>query len=951
MRDNKKSFFFIVVVLCVFVVQVANTQNRVTSSKFQDGNFFQIMNPDSLPENDSIPLRYLPADSIKIDSTYVDSLKTDSVPADSTANNAIDAPILYNAKDSIIMVMEDGKNMIYLYGDAKVTYKSMELTGEYIEIDAIKNEVRAQYGIDSIGDEFGYPIFIDDGNQFEMKRMWYNFKTQKGYIVDVITEQDEGYVTAGQTKRMDDGALFLANGRYTTCDDHDCPHFYFNLTKAKVQPNKNIVTGPAYLVIEGVPLPIAIPFGFFPFKGDFSSGLIMPTYGDEMSRGFYLRDGGYYFAFSDYMDMTLTGEIFTKGSWGLAAASRYTKKYKYSGNFNANYLVTKLDNGAGANTDFKLTWSHTQDPKKDPYSNLSASLNFTTSSYNYNSMNSMYTSEAVQNTKSSSINYTRNFPNTPLSVSLNSTINQQSRDTSLSVTLPNMTISMSDIYPFRRKEMVGTPHWYENIRMSYSGDFRNSISNVKEYDFMKKNIIKDWKNGMMHRIPVSATFNLFRYINITPNFNYSSRWYTSSIEQEYDPVRRRLEVSDTTYGFYRIYDYNMGVSMNTKVYGFYKPWGLFGNWAKNTNIRHVMTPSISFSGAPDFSKAAYGFYRDKKVHYGNPGDPYYVDTVMRYSPFQHGIFGLPSSGRTGSLSFSLDNNVEAKYATADTTKKISLIDNLRFSSSYNFLADSMNWSDLSVGLRLKLTKSYTLNLQGVFDVYTYDDYGRRINVPRWKAGKGIGRLRSTGTSFAYNLNNESFKSILKIFGGGGDDEDSSSSNTGGDAHNSDHDDGHDHDHGDGPTDQKPTSLRAKKESQGDFDSDGYMLMNIPWNLSLNYSLSLGYDMSRGDDGNFKKFKNNEFGYMVTQNVGLSGNISPTKGWSFNFNTAYDFDYKGFTYMQCSIMRNLHCWQIGVSLNPIGPYQSYNFTLSVNASMLKDFKYTQRSSSRDAVNWH
>ena len=949
MRNNNKSFLFVVIMLSVFVVQVANTQSRVTPSKFRDGNLIQVTPPDSLLDNDSIPLRYLPADSVKNDSFPVDSLdeeNTDSIPVDSTANNnAIDAPVIYNG-DTIDMRMVDGRNMIYLYGNAKVTYRDMELTAEYIEIDANKNEIRAQFALDSIGNEFGYPVFKDAGNQFEMKRMWYNFKTKKGYIVDVITQQDEGYVTAEQTKRLDDGALFLADARYTTCEDHDHPHFYFNLTKAKVQPNKNIVTGPAYMVLEGVSLPIAIPFGFFPFKGERSSGLIMPTFEDEMSRGFGLRDGGYYFAFNDYVDMTLTGELWTKGSWGLAASSDYVKKYKYRGSFNSNYLVTKLDNGQGANTDFKLAWSHSQDPKKNPFSTLSASLNFTTSSYNHNSMNSLYTQDMVQNTKSSSINYTRRFPNNPLTISLNSTINQQSRDTSLSVTLPNMSITMSDIYPFRRKEMVGTPHWYENIRMSYSGDFRNSINNVKEYDFMKKNIIKDWKNGMMHRIPVSASFNLFKYINITPNVNYSSRWYTSSIEQEYNPRSRRLEASDTTYGFYRVYDYNMGVSMNTKVYGFYKPWGLFGNWAKKTDIRHVMSPSISFSGAPDFGKSSYGFYRDKRVRYGNPGDPYHVDTIMRYSPFQHGIFGLPSSGRTGALSLSLDNNVEAKYTTADTTKKISLIDNLRFSTSYNFLADSMNWSDLSVGMRLKLTKSYTLSLQGMFDVYTYDDSGRRINVPRWKAGKGIGRLMSTGTSFAYTLNNESLK---KLFGGGKSDD--SSGNTGGDAGHHDDGDGHDHDHNDAPTDQQPTSLRTKKESEGDFDADGYMLMNIPWSLSLNYSLSMSYDKTTGQDGKYNKFKNNEFGYMFTQNVGMSGTISPTKGWSFNFNTAYDFDYKGFTYMQCSFIRNLHCWQISVSLNPIGPYQSYNVTLSVNASMLKDFKYNQRSNSRDAVNWY
>ncbi|GHU88605.1 hypothetical protein FACS1894155_03820 [Bacteroidia bacterium] len=938
MRNNKKTFLFVLILLCVFAVQIAKTQDRVVVSSYHEGQIPRILS-DSVLIPDTAPVRYLRADSLKNDSTSAGSLKTDSIPADSTSNNAIDAPVIYDAKDSIVMTM-DGSNIIRLYGEAKVTYSDLELTGEYIEIDADKNMVFATFALDSIGDEFGYPIFKDAGNQYEMKKMWYNFKTKKGYISDVITEQGEGYVTAGRTKKMDNDDLFMVDGRYTTCDEHDHPHFYFSLTKAKVRPKKNVVTGPAYLVIEGVPLPVVIPFGFFPFSSDYSSGIIMPTYGDEMSRGFSLRDGGYYFAFNDYVDLALTGEIFTKGSWGLSATSRYRKKYKWSGNFNANYLVTKLDEGNPPSKDFKLVWSHSQDPKMNPFSTFTVGINFTTSSYNYNSLNSMYTSEAFQNTKSSSINYTRRFPNSPWSFSLNSTINQQSRDTSISMTLPNMTITMSDIYPFKRKEQVGNPRWYENIRMSYTGLFNNSISSVKEYEFMQKNLIKDWKNGMKHDIPISASFNLFRYINITPSVSYTSRWYTTKIDQTYDLDARRVVPKDTTYGFYRIYDYRGSISANTKLYGFFKPWGLFGNWAKNTLIRHVLTPSVSFSGAPDFSSPRYGYYQS--MVYLNPSTGQ-LDT-LKYSPYQSGLWGVPGQGKTGSISFSLDNNVEAKYTTQDTTKKISIIDNLGLSTSYNFLADSMNWQNLTASMRLKLTKSYTLNLQGTFDVYTYDDNGNRINVPRWKAGKGIGRLMNTGTSFSYTLNNETFK---KWFGKG--KEDSSENKNEGVQPN----EGDDETPGEGEAsgETKSSSLRGKKADNGEFDSDGYMIMNIPWSLSLSYSLSLGYDMSRGSTGKPVNFRNNEYGYKITQNLGISGNISPTKGWSFNFGTAYDFEYKGFTYMQCSINRNLHCWQMSVSLNPIGPYQSYSFTLSVNASMLKDVKYTQSSNSRDAVNWH
>ncbi|MDR1719955.1 MAG: LPS-assembly protein LptD [Dysgonamonadaceae bacterium] len=889
--------------------------------------------PD-LPKQTVNALSHDTITAIPGDSLSTDALANDTVPNDSLNSNAIDAPINYEASDSIVTTLKDG-NLIRLYGNAKVTYKDLELTGEYIEIDADKNLVFATFALDSIGDEFGYPVFKDAGNQYEMKRMWYNFKTKTGYISEVITEQGEGYVTAQKTKKMGDDVLFMRDGKYTTCDEHDHPHFYFNLTKAKVRPKKNIVTGPAYLVLEDVPLPIFVPFAFFPFTSDYSSGIIPPSYGDEMTRGFSLRDGGYYFAFNDYVDLALTGEIYTKGSWGLNARSSYRKRYKFSGGFNSSYIVTKVED-VSTTKDFRIAWNHSQDPKANPFQTFSAGVDFATSSYNKNSVTQLYGPNATDNTKSSSINFTKRFPGSPLSISLNATVNQQSRDTSLSMTLPNMTVTMSEIYPFRRKEQIGNPRWYEAIRLSYTGLFMNSISNVKEYDFMKKNLIRDWRNGMKHDIPISASFNLLKYIIITPNVNYTSRWYTTKIDQEYDRLSQRVVPSDTTYGFYRIYDYRGGVSMNTKLYGFFKPWGIFGNWAKNTTIRHVITPSISFSGAPDFGDPSYGFYKELRYYDPNKMNVDHMDTVV-YSPYSNGLWGVPGRGKTGSLSFRIENNVEAKVNGQDTTKKYSIIDNLGLGMSYNLLADSMKWSNLSASLRLKLSRSFTLNLQGTFDTYTYNEKGVRIDVPRWEVGKGIGRLISTGSSFSYSLNNDVIK---KWFGKGSDDsgtkkkpeDDSLDSEDDGEEMNVEQ------------TATEPKSLRTKKTDIGDFDSDGYLVMNIPWNLSFNYSLSLGYD-----NANFNT-KTREYGYKITQTLGLSGNLTPTKGWNFNFNTSYDFDYKKFAYMQCSLTRNLHCWQMTASIIPLGPYQSYSFTISVNSSLLKDFKYTQSSNYRDAQRW-
>jgi hypothetical protein len=875
----------------------------------------------------------LPSDTLLPSNTV---LPSDTIVAaeDSTRrSNAIDAPIQYTA-DTIRMRM-DGRNMLYLFGNGNVTYQNKNLVGEYIEIDADSSIVYATYGIDSIGDEFGYPVFKDGDTQYEMKKVRYNFKTEKMYVTDVITQQGESYVTAAETKKMPNDDLFMRNGKLTTCDEPE-PHFYFNMTKAKVKPGKSIVTGAAYLVIEDVPLPVAIPFGYFPFTGDYSSGIIMPTYGDEMTRGFSLREGGYYFAFNDYMDLAVTGEIYTKGSWGLNARSNYRKRYKFSGNFNAGYLVTILgdkgDSDYSKAKDFKLNWSHSQDAKANPFYTLSASINFSTSSYDRNELSSIYSNQYSQNTKASSVNFSYRPPNSPFSFSANASINQVSRDTSVSITFPNLTVTMRDIYPFRRKEQVGAPRWYENIMMRYTGLLMNSVTS-KEYNLFEKNLIRDWRNGIKHDIPVSASFNLFKYIAITPSVNYTERWYSSQVEKHYDYRKNAVVNGDTIYGFNRVYNYNMGVSANTKLYGMYKPWGIFGKTVSQVQIRHVMTPSVSFSGSPDFSDKKYGFYRDL-IYYKPNGQ---LDTLT-YSPYESHLWGAPGRGRTGSISFSLDNNLEMKIpiAASDSSRKISLIDNLRMGISYNFLADSMNWSDLSVGLRLKFTQSLNFNIQAQFDTYTYNEQGTRINVPRWEAGKGIGRLRSTGWSFSYSINNSTFKNWFTK----GDAENENTDNDAPPEEESPHPEDEEN------SAEQPRSLRKHKEKDTNRDANGYFMNDVTWNLSFNYSLGVAYDMSPGKFDPVKK----EYPYRFNQTLDFSGNLNPTKGWGFTFNTSYDFDYKKFSNFFMTITRQMHCWSMSASVRPIGPYQSYNFTIAVNSSILQDLKYTQSSNSRDAMHW-
>jgi hypothetical protein len=760
------------------------------------------------------------------------------------------------------------------------------------------------------------------------------------FITEVITQQGEGYIVASLTKKMPNDDLYMCDGKYTTCDDHEHPHFYLHLTRAKVRPGKTIVTGPAYLVVEDVPLPVAIPFGFFPFTSEYSSGIIMPSYGDEMRRGFSLRDGGYYFAFNDYIDLALTGELYTKGSWGINTRSYYRKRYKFSGNFQSNYLVTILgDKGEkdySKTKDFKLTWTHSQDPKANPFSTFSASVNFSTSSYDRNDINSIYTNQHTQNTKSSTINYNYKPPNSPFTFNVNASVNQVSRDTMISLTLPNLSVAMSDIYPFRRKEQVGSPKWYEKIYLRYSGTMSNSI-NTKEYLLFKKNIYRDWKNGIKHDIPLKASFTLMKYITIAPSVDYSERWYTSKINRYYDTSTHRDLPADTVYGFYRLYNYSASVSLNTKLYLMSKPWKFFGAWTQKAQIRHVLTPSISFSGAPDFGNKKYGYY--KELNYINEANGALESLI--YSPFAHNIYGVPSKGKSGTMSFGLDNNIEMKLPVAgtDSTRKISLIDQLRLGMNYNFLADSMKWSDLSASLRLKFGK-YSLSLQGTFDTYTYSENGRRINVARWEAGKGIGRLRSTGTSFSYTLNTESIKKLFGFLGRGDKNDTDNQPNP--DSGEAEQAKGEDEENV--PDNQPQTSLRGSKKTEGNFDEDGYSLVNIPWSLNFSYNWNIGYDM-----GNFDKVKR-EYPYKVTQAASISGNISPTKAWSFNFNANYDFDSKKFVTMVCSITRLMHCWSMTASVIPVGPYQSYNFTIAVNSSMLRDLKYTQNSNFRDMMNW-
>ena len=864
-------------------------------------------------------------DSTLAHTTVQDSLRAPLDTARFKKTRAVDLEntVKFTAKDSIILF---GRSDLRFYGESNVTYDDMSLKASSIHMDMDSNVVHAVGVVDTVGELVGTPEFTDPSGEYKSKKMAFNFKTKKGLISDIITEQGEGYLTGGVTKKHEDDEYHIMNGRYTTCDNHEHPHFYFQITKAKMRPKKNVITGPAYFVLEDLPLPLAVPFAFFPFTNKYSSGILVPTFGEDYNRGFYLRNGGYYFALGQYLDLALTGEIYTRGSWGVTAQSNYAKRYKFSGRFSASYLTTitgdKGDPDYNKMHNFSIQWNHSQDSKANPNMQFSASVNFATSGYSRNNLTDYYSKSFTENTKSSTVNWSYNFPNSKWSISANASVSQRSSDSTLTVSFPNFTLTMAQTTPFKRKRAVGSERWYEKIKISYTGRFQNSLT-AKENQFFHKNLVKDWRNGLSHLVPISATFNVFKYINVTPSITLNDRMYTSKIKQQWDPNASAV-VRDTTYGFYNLFDFSASVSLNTKIYGFYKPLKFMGD--KLQMVRHVLTPTISLTMAPDFGSKFWGYYGDYSYT-----DAQGAQRTVHYPYFQHGVYGQPGSGRNGMISFSLANNLEAKIKSdEDSTgyKKISIIENLTLSQSYNFAADSLRWSNLNTSILLRLTKSFNLNLSATWDVYKYglNEYGNpvRINKLRLFHGGGWGRLASTGTSFSYTFNNDTFKKLFRR-GDKNKDKDKPKARTGS---NND-----DEETGGGKVDGSDVVLKP----------DGYMKWDCPWSLTVNYSLNYGYGAFDYDKMEYKG--------KWTQNLSFNGNIRPTKNWNISVSASYNFDTHKIAYMNCSVSREMHCFVMSANFVPVGPYKSYNFHIAVKSSILSDFKYDKHSSYSNGVQWY
>lgn len=851
----------------------------------------------------------LKSDTIK-SSNLPDSLAV--IPAqaatDSVNKPVLEATITYTAQDSTIADFENQK--VFMYKKGVVTYQNIELKADFIMLNFTTKEVYAEGLPDSTGAIVGTPVFKMGEEEFESKTLNYNFETQKAIISDVKTTQGDGFVHSELTKKISKDEFILRDGKYTTCDAEH-PHFYLQMTKAKVISNKKIITGPAYMVLEDFPIYIlTLPFGYFPNSSTYTSGILIPTYGEEQGRGFFLREGGYYWAANDNFDLALRGDIYSKGSWAAKLHTNYKVRYKYNGSFDFSYNLNKYSEeplpDAKTTKGFSLTWSHSQDSKANPNRTFTASVNLSTSSFDKENSfmnNTTSVQNYLQTQKSSSISYSKKFENTPFNMSVNLRHSQNSRDTTISLSLPELTLNMSKVNPFKIKNRIGPIRWYEKISFSYSGNLRNSITS-KEKDLLKKSLVRDWQNGIRHNIPISLpSFNLFKFINMSPSFSYAERWYTSYITKRYDqnanylPPRANHVVTDTVYSFRRNYDYSYSLSSSTNIYGTYS---MNNPNSRIKAIRHKITPSISFSYTPDFGQKKFGFWGT------------YVDksgVTQYYNHFENYIFGSAGRGESGSISFSLSNNVEAKVLEVSDTvstkneqpkfKKVKIIDNLGMSASYNMIADSFKLTPIALNARTTI-KGISVNFGANLNPYMIDAKGNMVDEYVWNHLKGLNKLgRLTNANMSFGMNFDSKKDKKEPEG-------------------------------------KKTNAENKEPVEP--EDTGYADFNIPWSFRFDYSFYYNNSFRPNADGKIKG--------TINQSLNLGGRLSLTDKWQMDMNTNFDVQAMKFSFTTVNVTRTLHCWSMSFSFVPFGDRKSYSFNLSASSAMLRDLKVSKQSSWRD-----
>ena len=820
----------------------------------------------------------------------------------------LDKPISGKASDSLYYDLRN--KMVYIYEQGDVSYGDMNLKADFMNINLDNKNIYAYGKADTVDGApvMTRPVFTQGTTTLNMDTITYNIESQRAKIKSIATQQGDGWLVGTSVKKMEDNTINIEGGMYTTCDQTDHPHFYLAMTKAKVIPGKKAITGPAYLVMEDVPIYfLGVPEGFFPLNTGPKSGILMPTYGEEATRGFYIRGLGYYFTLSEHMDLALTGGIYTLGSWEANVRSRYIKRYKYSGNLNFDFSSVKSGDKGDADyikqNTFKLQWTHSQDAKANPGSTFSASVNLASSGYSKYSANTL--NDMLSTQTNSSISYSKNWAGTPFSLSMNMAVSQNSQTKAISVTLPTVSFNVSRFYPFKRAVKIGKDRWYEKISMSYSGKLTNSVS-ATESDIFSRQTLDNMRNGVQHTIPVQASFNVLNYINITPSFNYNERWYFKKVDRQWNPTTNMAEELDPEYGFYRLYDYTTALSFSTTLYGMWQVREKYKNF-KLQAIRHTFSPSISFSYAPDFSNQKYGYF--KTVQSDSTG------RTTVYSPFADNAYGTPSQGRSMAMSFSLSQSLEAKVLSKrDSTgiKKISLIDDFSISGSYNFLADSMKLSNISLSLRSTFSGKIGINLRATLDPYEVSPEGIRYNKLTWRRGN-LGRIINTGWSFGYSFksrDNTKHPAINDI------------------------------------NSVPPEYMNPFYDPYGTMDpvlrrqymANAYYDFSLPWNIGFNYAVN--YSVSYVNNGTTGIRRN------ITQTIGFNGSITFSPKMAATFSGGYDIATNKLTTSSISITRDLHCWQMSFSWIPFGYYKSWSFHIGVKAASLQDLKYDKSQSMYD-----
>ncbi len=817
------------------------------------------------------------------DSLHVDTIAIPNFgKSKHSKSKDFDVPVYYNSDDSLLNDMKNRK--AFLYGNAVVKYEDMTINAAFIEVDLDKKEVYA-YGRTDGDSIVGKPEFNQGDETFVADTIRYNFNSKKGIIKNVTTVYDGAYLIGGKTKLHENKHIHMTHGKFTTCDLPD-PHFYFNLSKAIVIPDDKIISGPANLVVEDVPTPIGIPFGFFPNKKGGTSGIIIPEFGDEENRGFFLRNGGYYWAINDYVDLTVLGDIYSKGSWGAGMIMNYKLRYKFNGSlsfkYNRNLFGYRGLSNFSASNQYALRWKFTQDSKANPNSTFSADVNM--SSTDYDKYNSYNVNNYMTSTKQSSVSYSYVFPNTPLSMSVALKHSQNSNTGSIDLTLPEFAFNMSRIYPFKRKKAVGKSRFYEKISIAYTMNATNKIR-TNDADFF--NIPYDSiTNGIIHRIPINASFKLFKYTTLTPSFNYNERWYFKRFSKQWNDSENLLE-TDYASTFARVWDYNASLSWSTTIYGMF-------NFRKGKvkALRHVFSPNVSFSYVPDFGKEKYKYYGTySRVMYNNSTGQY--DTVSNmYSMFEGLPYGTPNKGGSGTVNINLGNNLEMKLRNLkDTTKdnmKIKLLESFNISTNYNIFADSLRWAPISITARTRI-KVVDISFNTTLDPYAIaqNEYGtyQRINKALVKTNGHLVRMTIGYLTVGFSLNSKA----------------------------------------------RDKKIAEQQESLYDIIygyPNSYVDFNVPWNLRVSYTFryTKPYDEMK-----------------ITQTLNVSGELNITKKWKISVATGYDFEAKKMSPTTIDIYRDLHCWEMSLHVVPFGQHKSYAFQINVKASMLQDLKLNKRRS--------